>query len=114
MRNNEDVTDTSSISDVNRNNKAINSASANIISGDIEPLIVKTAEEKDAEKAAKKKKYIKIGLFALGGIAVILAIVLPLTLGGHHNDPPRPDPIGPNPLPAGVMNPYNTVMQRSS
>ncbi len=45
-------------------------------------------------------------LGALGVVAVILAIVLPLTLKRKDPDPIRPDPIGPNPLPAGIMNPY--------
>jgi len=107
MRNTEDVTDTSSISDLQRNNKAINSANA---ISDLDPLIPRSDE--DVAKAAKRKKIMYFGLGALGAVAVILAIVLPLALRKH--DDPRPDPIGPNPLPAGIMNPYQTVMQRSS
>jgi len=80
-------------------------------SGDKEQLIPRESTIVD-DQAAKKKKYIKIGLGILAGIAVILAIVLPLTL--RNPDNPRPDPIGPNPLPPGVMNPYQTTLQRSS
>jgi hypothetical protein len=110
MRNTEDVTDTLSISDIAKNHKAINSASLTQ-SGDKEQLIPRESTTNDY-KSAKKKMYIKIGLGVLAGIAVILAIVLPLTL--RHPDNPRPDPIGPNPLPPGVMNPYQTTLQRSS
>jgi hypothetical protein len=57
----------------------------------------------------KKRKLIKWGI--IGGVTliiVILAIVLPLTLGGDKPSPP-PSPIGPSPLPGGLMNPYSTV-----
>ena len=120
MRNTDDVTDTSSISDIAKNNKAINSASLRLSgdnqqlgeSGDKEQLIPIEGTTTVDVQAAKKKKYIKIGLGVLGGIAVILAIVLPIVL--RHPDTPRPDPIGPNPLPAGVMNPYKTTLYASS
>lgn len=58
----------------------------------------------------KKRKLIKWGV--IGGVTliiVILAIVLPLTLGGDKPSPPPPSPIGPSPLPGGLMNPYSTV-----
>ena len=106
MRNTEDVSDNSSVSDI-RNRKAINSVSKEM-SADKEKLLASAEPEAvdDQDEAKKrKKKYMYIGFGILGGIAIILAIVLPLTLGGHK-DPPRPDPIGPNPLPPGVMNPY--------
>lgn len=57
----------------------------------------------------KKRKLIKWGV--IGGITLIiliLAIVLPLTLGGDKPSPP-PSPVGPPPLPGGLMNPYSTV-----
>jgi hypothetical protein len=69
--------------------------------------------EEDLQKAAKRKKIMYFALGVLGAIGIVLAIVLPLALR-KHDDPIRPDPIGPNPLPAGIMNPYYTVMQRSS
>ncbi len=58
----------------------------------------------------KKRKLIKWGV--IGGVTliiVIIAIVLPLTLGGDKPSPPPPSPIGPTPLPGGLMNPYSTV-----
>lgn len=110
MRNTEDVTDTSSISDIAKNQKAINNASLTQ-SGERDQLIPRDGTTVN-DQPAKKKKYIKIGLGVLGGIALILAIVLPIVL--RHPDNPRPDPIGPNPLPPGVMNPYQTTLQRSS
>jgi hypothetical protein len=106
MRNVDDVTDTSSISDIAKNNKAINSASLGL-SGEKDQLLPREGIATVDDQAAKKKLYIKIGLGVLAGIAVILAIVLPIVL--RHPDKPRPDPIGPNPLPAGVMNPYQTT-----
>jgi hypothetical protein len=54
----------------------------------------------------KKKKMLKWGI--IGGLVLIitiLAIVLPLTL----RKKPPPNPIGPTPLPGGLMNPYSTV-----
>jgi len=72
-------------------------------------LPVTPTTEGYADKDAQRKKYIKIGLIVLGVVAVILAIVLPLTLRKKPDNPPRPDPIGPNPLPPGIMNPYKTV-----
>lgn len=111
MRNTENVSDSSTISDIVKNHKAINNASLTQ-SGEKEQLMPRESAVGD-EQAAKKKKYIKIGLGVLGGIAVILAIVLPIVLI-KHPDNPRPDPIGPNPLPPGVMNPYQTTLQRSS
>ena len=57
----------------------------------------------DETAEAKKKKYIKWGIIGgIGLIVIILAIVLPLTLGGHKNPPGPPHP----PLPGGVSNPY--------
>ena len=60
------------------------------------------------EKAIKKKKYIKWGIIgALILIAVILAIVLPITLSKKDNgggDGPTPPPPGP-PIPESY-NPY--------
>ena len=60
------------------------------------------------EKAALRKKRIKWGI--IGGlilIVVVLAIVLPLTLIHHGDDPfPPCDPHGP--LGPGAMNPYQT------
>lgn len=57
------------------------------------------------DAAAKRKKYIKWGIIgAVALIAVVLAIVLPLTLGGGGNDNG-----GHGPLPPGQMNPYGAV-----
>jgi hypothetical protein len=53
MRNTEDVTDTSSISDIAKNHKPINSASLTQ-SGDMEQLIPRESTTND-DKAAKKK-----------------------------------------------------------
>ena len=96
----------STISDINRPG-AINNITGNtderkrlLGNSEVAPATNLTDEE-------KRKKKIKYAIFGgIGLLAVVLAIVLPLTLG--HRDPPRPDPIGPNPLPAGVMNPYKT------
>jgi flagellar basal body-associated protein FliL len=52
----------------------------------------------------KNKKVINIGLIVLLVVGVILAIVLPLTLGGHGGDdpynpnPPEPEPTEPDPF----------------
>jgi hypothetical protein len=73
------------------------------------------------EKAIKKKKYIKWGIIgALILIAVILAIVLPITLSNKDNggnNPPNP-PIPPAPPIPDSYNPYtlskDDVVQGSS
>jgi hypothetical protein len=62
-------------------------------------IVTQTAEE-------KKKKYVKWGI--IGGIAlivIILAIVLPIVLGGKKIPPTPPHP----PLPGGLSNPYVSV-----
>jgi hypothetical protein len=111
MRNIEhDVSEDQSMSDLGRNNKAINSGLVEPTDKDkLLATPITSSYEIDPEKAAQRKKYIKIGLIVLGVVALILAIVLPIVLIKKDNpNPPRPDPIGPNPLPAGLMNPYKT------
>jgi hypothetical protein len=113
MRNTEDVTDTSSLSadPLQRNNRAINNKSA--MSSEKDHLLSGSVVQHELTPEDKKKKMIKWGIiYGLGFICLVLAIVLPLTLGG--GDGPRPDPIGPTPLPKGLMNPYETVVGSES
>lgn len=59
-----------------------------------------------AEKDLKKKKIIKFGLIGLLIVAVILAIVLPLTLKPKPPNPDNPPTPGPPTPPLDYYNPY--------
>lgn len=57
----------------------------------------------------KNKKVINIALIILLVVGVVLAIVLPLTLGGGSHDnpiPPRPEPTEPDPYQYQEFNPF--------
>lgn len=95
---NKDIQHSDSVSDVTGENLR----GVSVSPSDREKLL--GSSERLADE--KKRNMLKWGL--IGGlmlIIVILAIVLPLIF--KKNLPP--DPIGPAPLPGGLMNPYQTV-----
>lgn len=69
-------------------------------------------ESVDGDQAAndeKRRKYIKYAIFGgIGLIILILAIVLPLTLGGNKPSPPTPP--GPKPIVPPGSNLYYVVV----